>query len=99
MAQGIPGQVDGTNTLFSIDKEKIPRDIRKDVTYGRVFCGVREGKAEKNRTRLTVGGDRINYTGNIGTPTACLLTVKLLVKSVISTARAEFMTLDIKKFI
>ena len=66
-----------------------------DVTYGQIVCDIREGKAEKNRTRLTVGGNRINYPGDVGTPTACLLTVKLLVNSVVSTAGAEFMTLDI----
>ena len=45
-----------------------------------------------------MGGDRINYPGDGGTPTACLLTVKLLVNSVVSTAGAELMTLDIKNF-
>ena len=85
LAQGMPGRVDGTNTLFFIDEEKIPRDRRRDVTYGRVVCDVLEGKAGKNRTQLTVGGDRINYPGDVGTLTACLIKVKLLVNSVIST--------------
>ena len=67
--QDIPVQVDGTNTLFFIDKEKIPRDRRRDVTNGRVACDVCEVKAEKNRTRLTLGGNRINYPGDVGTPT------------------------------
>ena len=53
---------------------------------------------EKNRTRLTVGGDRINHTSDVNTPTSCLLTVKLLVNNVISTEGAEFMTLDNKIF-
>ena len=96
LAQGMPRQVDGTNTLCFIDEEKIPRDRIKDVTYGRVVCDVREGKTEKKRTLLTVGGDRINYPGDVSTPTACLLIVKLLVNSVISTEGAEFMTLDMK---
>ena len=56
----------------------------------------RQGR--KNRTRLIVGGDQINYPGDVGTPTAFLLTVKLLVNSVMSTAGVEFMTLDIKHF-
>jgi hypothetical protein len=68
------------------------------MTYGRIVCDVREHKAEKNRTRLTVGGDRINYPDDCGTPTADLLTVKLLLNSVISTKNAKFMTLDIKNF-
>ena len=40
----------------------------------------------------------IKYPGDVITPTLCLLTVKLLVNSVISTEGAEFMTLDIKNF-
>ena len=47
LAQGMPGRVDGTDTLFFIDEEKIPRDRRNDVTYGRVVCDVREVKTEK----------------------------------------------------
>ena len=54
-------------------------------------------KAEKDRTRLTVGDDIINYPGDCGTPTADHLIVKLLLNSVIST-NAKFMTLDIKNF-
>ena len=72
---------------------------RHDVTYIRIVCDVREGKLEKNRTRLTVGGIQINYPGDVGTPTACLLAVKLLANSVVSTAGDEFMTLDIIFFI
>ena len=34
----------------------------------------------------------------MGTPITCLLTVKQLVNSVVSTAGADFMTLDIKNF-
>ena len=37
----------------------------------------------------------MNYPGDVSTPTACLLTAKLLINSVISTEEAEFMTLDI----
>ena len=85
-------------THFFLRRRKIPRDRRKDVTYGRVVCDVRDRKTEKNRTRLTVGGNRINYPGDVSTPTACLLTAKMLLNSVISTEGAEFMILDIKNF-
>ena len=50
LAQDMPGRVDGTNTLFFIDEEKIPRDRRRGVTYRRVVCDVLDGKAGKNRT-------------------------------------------------
>jgi len=59
----------------------------------------RPEKAEPDRIRVTMGGDRINYPGDCGTPTANLLTVKLLLNSVISTAHAKFMMMiDIKDF-
>ena len=94
----MPGRVDGTDTAFFIDAGDIPADRWKDVTYGRIVTAYREGKAEPNRTRLTVGGDRINYPDEVGTPTADLLTVKHLLNSTISTPNAKFMTIDIKDF-
>ena len=45
-----------------------------------------------------MGGNKINYPGDCGTPTADLLTVKLLLNSVISTPGAKFMTMDIANF-
>ena len=45
-----------------------------------------------------MGGNLINYPGDCGTPTADLLTVKLLFNSVISTPQAKFMCINIKDF-
>ncbi len=47
---------------------------------------------------MVAGGDRVHYPGNAGIPTANLLTVKILIKSIISTAGPKFMTMDIKDF-
>jgi hypothetical protein len=47
---------------------------------------------------LVTGGDRVHYPGNAGTPTADLLTVKILINSIISTAGEKIMTMDIKDF-
>ena len=55
-------------------------------------------KEEVFRTRLTIDGSRINIDMDCGTPTASLLTVKLLLNSIISTRGAKFMTIDIKDF-
>jgi hypothetical protein len=44
------------------------------------------------------GGNRVHFPGDAGTPTADLLTVKLLLNSIISTPNAKFMTMDIKDF-
>ena len=62
------------------------------------MCTVRPEKAEPNRTRFVVGGDRINYPGEVATPTADMLVAKLLFNSVISTPGARFMTMDISNF-
>jgi len=45
-----------------------------------------------------VGGDRINYLGDVTTPTADMLVAKILFNSVISTPDARFMTMDISNF-
>ncbi len=45
-----------------------------------------------------MGGNLINYPGNCGTPTADLLTVKLLLNSIISTPNAKFTSIDINDF-
>ena len=83
LAQGMPGRVEGTDTLFFIHQHEVPPDRRKDVTYDRICCNVQPEKDDPNRVRLTVGGNLINYPGDCGTPTANLLTVKLNRKSVV----------------
>ena len=63
-----------------------------------IFCNYRLEKKDPNRCRITVGGNMTNYPGDCGTPTADLLTVKILLNSVISTEGARFMILDISNF-
>ncbi len=62
------------------------------------MCTVRPEKAEPNQTHFTVGGDRINYPGEVATPTAEMLVAKMLFNSVISLKGACFMTMDISNF-
>ena len=73
-------------------------NVASDVTYGKFVCNVRPEKKEQNRTRLVVGGNRINYPGDVSTPTADMLLAKILFNSVISTKGAKFMTADISNF-
>jgi hypothetical protein len=47
---------------------------------------------------LVARGEREHYPGNAGTPTADLLTVKIPINSIISTAGKKIMTMDIKDF-
>jgi hypothetical protein len=60
------------------------------VTYGLFVVDIKDHKEEKERTRLTVGGDQIEYPGDKSTRTAGLATAKILINSVISTLGAKF---------
>ena len=88
----------GTNTMEFIPKSEIPKDRLKDVTYGRIVVSYRPQKLEKHRSRLTVGGDRINYPFDVSTPTSDLATIKMLWNSVLSTPGAKFFGADIANF-
>jgi hypothetical protein len=98
LAQGQEGVVDGTDALDFIHPDDVPTERRKDITYARICADYRPEKSDPNRIRITVGGTLVNYPGDVGTITADLLTVKLLLNSVISTPGARFMSLDISNF-
>ena len=98
LEQGVGGRIKGTYTIYFVHKKDVPQDRLKDVTYIKFICDVRPTKADPNRTRLTVGGDRINHPGDCGTPTADMLLLKMLVNSVISTTGDKFMTRYINIF-
>ena len=70
----------------------------KDVTYGSFSFNYKPNKEEKERTRLTAGGDRINYPDDCGTPTADMTLFKILVNSIISTPNAKCIMMDLKDF-
>jgi hypothetical protein len=95
LAQGIR-DVEGTNTIFFIPKAQMPPG--RTATYGRIVVEIKPQKTEKERTRLTVGGNLIHYPGDVSTKTAGLTTVKMLLNSVVSTPKAKFMCMDIKNF-
>jgi hypothetical protein len=98
LAQGIPGVSKGTDTIVFIRWDKVLIDRIKDITYGRMCINYCPEKDVSNQTRLTVGGDRVNYPGNCGTPTVDMVTVKLHLNSVISTKGAHYCTIDLKDF-
>ena len=81
-----------------IRHDDVPIDRRRDVTYGRVCVNYRPEKVDPNRTRLTVGGNRITYPGDCSTPTVDMVTVKIHLNSVISTKNARYCTIDLKDF-
>jgi hypothetical protein len=93
--QGIR-DIPGTDTCFFIKLTNIPKD--RKITYGKIVCDYKPHKKEKERVRLTVGGDRLDYYGNVATSTADITTFKILINSTLSTEDAAMMMMDIKNY-
>ncbi len=91
-------RVAGTNTFYIIDYKGILSHKHKEICHTMVLCEVRPEKDDPDRTRITIGGNRICYPGNLGTNTASLELVKLLFNSVLSRKGARFSTIDLKNF-
>jgi len=99
LANGVGGRIKNpTNTIKFICEQDIPKNRKKDVTYGQMVCTVRPEKEEKERSRFVAGGDQTNFPGEVATPTADMLVAKILMNSVVSTKGARFMTMDISNF-
>jgi hypothetical protein len=88
--------IQGTNTCFFVELSNIPKD--RKITYGKLVCDHKPNKAEKERVKLTVGGDRLDNTGEVATSTADITTFKILINSTLSTKDAKMMMMDIKKY-
>ena len=98
LAQGIGDRVVSNDTLDFICKSEVPQG--KKVTYGNFVCDYRPLKSEPYRVRLTVGGDRLEYESDAGSPAASLVETKMTLNSVVSDAHrgARFMVADLKDF-
>lgn len=77
-------------------KKDVPKN--KKVTYANMICDYCPKKSDPFCTRLTVGGDRLDYFGDSSSPAASLIKTKLLINSTISDAKngACFLTIDLK---
>jgi hypothetical protein len=84
-----------TDTCVFIDVKNIPTD--KNITYGKIVCHYKAHRKEKERVRLTVGSDRLDYSGNVATSTADITTFKILINSTLSIDVAMMM-MDIKNY-
>jgi hypothetical protein len=63
-----------------------------------IVCEVCPEKDDPNRTQITIGGNRICYPGDVGTNTASLELLKLLLNSVLSWKGARFSSINLKNF-
>ena len=98
LAQGFE-TTKGTETVFFMSHDEIKR-IPKDrtVTYTRIVVDYRPQKEDPNRVRITVGGNLIDYPGELTTRTADLTTAKILWNSTLSTPGAKFSAADVGNF-
>ena len=71
------------NTILFIPKDKVPAG--RTVIYGRIVDEIKPQNSETHRTQLTVGGNLINFPGDVTTPTVYHKTAKLTSSSVLST--------------
>jgi hypothetical protein len=93
--QGIHN-IPGTNTCFFVELKNIPKD--RKITYGKIVCDYKPNKKEKERVRLTVGGDILDDSGDVATSTADINTFNFLINSPLSTTDATMMMMDIKNY-
>jgi hypothetical protein len=95
LAQGYGGTIVGTDTIDFILRSDVP--AHKKVTYGNFICDYRPLKSEEYRVYLTVGGDKLPYDADAGSPAASLLETKLILNSTTSWMRTtHFLCADLK---
>jgi hypothetical protein len=93
--QGIR-EIPGTDTCFFATLKNIAHD--RKITYGRIVCDYKPHKKEKESVRLTVGGDRLDKSGDVATSTVNITTFKILINSTLSTKDAAMIMMDIKNY-
>jgi hypothetical protein len=93
--QGIR-DIPGTDTCFFIKLNNIPKD--RMITNGKIVCDYKPHKKEKERVRLTVRGDILDYSGDVATSTADITTFKIIINITLSTEDAVMMMMDIKNY-
>lgn len=98
LAQGNDVGVKYTDACDFIHFHEVPKG--KQVTYANWVIDYRPLKSEPFRIRLVVGGDKLEYTNDSGSPASTMLETKLLINSVILDAKhgARFMSADLKDF-
>ena len=64
----------------------------------RSVCYIRPQKTETHRTRLTAGGNLIDYPVEVSTPTSDFTTMKLYINSAISDVKSRYMCMNVNNF-
>ena len=90
--------VKGTDTILFINYENIPKGIHKDITLGCILVDLFPKIDELNHNKLTVRGNLIDYPGGVSTPIDDITTSKIVLNSVVSTPKTNYMCIGLKFF-
>ena len=77
------GTTEGMDILNWIHCDQVPQN--KKVTHQHYTAGIRPEKSEIHRTRITTGGNSLDYHSNVSTHTASMETIMTHWSNVIST--------------
>ena len=90
----------GRNAIFVMNHDDITKVLKagKKFTYANPVVDHRPQKEDPNRIQITAGGNLIDSIGKLSVLTANIDTAKLHWNSVVSTALAKYMCIDIKSF-
>ena len=96
LAQGMGGRIEGTDTIKFLRYHEMLKNRRP--TYVRFVCEIHPQKAEKERTRLMVGGNLIDYPDTVTTRTCDLVTFKMHIYITLSQPNRKYCSFDVKNF-
>jgi len=80
LTKGEQNKVSYTDTMEFTQKSEIPKN--KKVTYANFVLDYRPLKSEPLRVHLTVGGDKLDYAYDAGSPTTDLLEILVTCKTI-----------------
>ena len=86
---GVEKRIKGTEIFHVVRFEYTPKDQFKEVFYTSVVCEVSPGEKDPNRTRIVICGTNVSYTGDVGTKTASLKLLKLMVNRNLSSTKCH----------
>jgi hypothetical protein len=94
--QGVGGHIKGTDTIQWIPCANLL--AYQQPTYPRFVWTIREQKEEKCCTRMTLGGNLVDYPDDVSVGMAEMETIKILLNSVVSTPGAAFCSANVTNF-
>ena len=70
----------------------------KKFKYRKIVCDIKPDKVKTHHTKLTVGGNLLDYSGVMSTLNATFTTTKCFLNRIVSTLNVRCLTADIKNF-